>query len=167
MRDWKDSVHLPGPKYIRRLGGSTGGTAPPARPGGTIAVVLQELGEVTAMALRQALEQALRTDADVYVVLVLSRHDGAAPPELLPLSTKIGDQLSTLVLRLGEGRLPELVNIVVYWGSPMDVASFVADSIQPALVTIVHRDEVQLMRRAAREVLSSPPAAGRKAESPN
>jgi hypothetical protein len=172
MQDWKDSVRLPGPKYIRALGGSSVGVRA-ARPGGTIVIILHELGEAAVVALKEALEEGVRTDADVYVLLVLAQGEDPAPPELLLLSMEMGDQLSTLVLRLGAGGLPGAVKVVVYWGSPGDVLRFVADAIRPD-VTIVHgedaagagprspRQPAQLLRTEADEAVPRSARARRK-----
>jgi hypothetical protein len=137
---WKDSVHRPGPKYMRRLSGSSSGEPSPDRRD-TIAVVLDELGDAMAVALKEVLDQAVRTDASVYVLFVLTKGDGLAVPELLALSREIGDELSTWVLRMCAGTLPRVVNVVVYWGGPGDVLGFMNASVRPSLVTMVHRDD--------------------------
>jgi hypothetical protein len=151
MADRKDSVHLPGPKYVRSLAGPSSGR-PKRRRGGTIAVVLRDFGRTMNAAVKAALSRAL-PESVVYVLFVIGKDEQGADSQLLAESRDIGDQLTAQVLRLCKGRLPRALNIVVYWGAPADVLTFVAASIRPTLVTMVHQDDESGPRDLAASIL--------------
>jgi hypothetical protein len=151
MADWKESVDRAGPRYVRHLG-PAGQRQPPAGHGDTIAILIDALDTAMDPALEEALNQARASQSAVCLLFVIPKRDGQRPSHILALGREIGDQLTARVLRLCRGGLPPAVTIIVYWGASADVLTFIASSIQPAMVTMVQRD-VQKAALLAADIL--------------
>src|SRR5215213_7125251 len=119
-----------GPAYLREIRRPPGRREVPSR---RTVLLVSERASRSVDALEQTMRPALREDASLCLLHVIPR---SAPHDPLAVRTgfEMGELLTAAVLRVGAGRLPPLVTVIVYVGDREELLEFVTTAIQPTLV---------------------------------